>query len=361
MKALKLMVAAFAFVGATAQAATNQEIINHVSYNVILATYNDLAAQTANLKTAVDALAANPTQETLNTAQAAWRATRVPWESSEAFLFGPVDSLGIDPMLDTWPLNKLDLDAVLKSNRAITTDFVRALGTNLQGFHTIEYLLFGDGVSSNTKPVGALTPKQFEYLKATSTLLAEHAATLAYTWSTNHDPENPSAPGYVKVISQPGFDNQFYTSDRAVMEEFVQGMMGIVDEVANGKMSDPLGADIGSANMALVESPFAWNSLNDFTNNIRSVYSIYTGHYRTSKGPGVKALVERVDAALAARVEQDILNCMQLIQAIRPANGGDFGQAIFTPDGRARTQQAIDALNALHGVLESEVLPTLDM
>ncbi len=63
-------------------------------------------------------------------------------ESSEAFLFGPVDSLGIDPMLDTWPLNKLDLDNVLNSNRAITVDFVRALGTNVQGFHTIEYLLF---------------------------------------------------------------------------------------------------------------------------------------------------------------------------------------------------------------------------
>jgi len=361
MKALKMMAAAIAFVGAMAQAATNQEIINHVSYNVILATYNDLAAQTANLKTAVDALAANPNDATLKAAQDAWRAARIPWESSESFLFGPVDALGIDPMLDTWPLNKLDLDNVLRSNRPLTTDFVRALGTNLQGFHTIEYLLFGDGTSSNSKAVSAFNSKQFEYLRATSTLLAEHAAALAYAWSTNHDPENPSAPGYVKVISNPGFNNSFYTSDRAVMEEFVQGMMGIVDEVANGKMSDPMGANIGSANMALVESPFAWNSLNDFTNNIRSVYSIYTGHYRQNKGPGVKALVERVNPALAARVEQDILNCMQLIQAIRPANGGDFGQAIFTPDGRARTQQAIDALNALHGVLESEVLPTLDM
>ncbi|KYG69406.1 iron-regulated protein A precursor [Bdellovibrio bacteriovorus] len=361
MKALKLMAAALAFVGATAQAATNQEIINHVSYNVILATYNDLASQAANLNAAVNTLAANPTEANLAKAQDAWRATRIPWESSEAFLFGPVDSLGIDPLLDTWPLNILDLDSVLKSNRAITTDFVRALGTNLQGFHTIEYLLFGDGKSANTKPASALTAKQFEYLKATTALLAENTAYLANSWSKNYDPENPSAPGYVQVISNPGFDNPFYSSDRAVMEEFVQGMMGILDEVANGKMSDPMGADINSANMALVESPFSWNSLNDFTNNIRSVYSIYTGHYRSTKGPGVKALVERVDAALAARVEGEILNCMQLIQAIRPAGGGDFGQAIFTPDGRARAQKAIDALNALHATMENEVLPTLDM
>lgn len=356
-----LMALAFAFIGASAQAATNKEIINHVSYNVILATYNDLAGETAKLSAAVDALAANPTTETLTAAQDAWRAARIPWESSEAFLFGPVDSLGIDPMLDTWPLNKLDLDAVLKSNRAITKDFVRALGVNLQGFHTVEYLLFGEGKTSNNKPVDSLTQKQLEYAKAVAALLAEHTAYLAQAWTKNYDPENPSAPGYVTVISKPGVNNPFYSSERAVMEEFVQGMIGIADEVANGKISDPMGGDIGSANMALVESPFAWNSLNDFTHNVRSIYSIYTGHYRSSKGPGVKALVEKIDAALANRVEADILNCMNLIQAIRPAKGGDFGQAIQTKDGRQRAQAAIDALNALRETLESEVLPTLDM
>lgn len=361
MKALKLMIAAFAFIGATAQAATQQEIINHISYNVILATYQSLANQTAALRNSIETLAADPTQANLDNAQAAWRAARVPWETSESFLFGPVDSLGIDPMLDTWPLNKLDLDQVLQSNRVITTDFVRALGTNLQGFHTIEYLLFGDGVNSNTKSAGSLTTKQLEYLKATSTLLAQHTAELHHAWSTNYDPENSSLPGYVTVISRPGFDNQFYTSERAVMEEFVQGMMGIVDEVANGKIADPMGGDIGSANMALVESPFAWNSLNDFTNNIRSVLNIYTGQNLGSSGPGIKALVENVDPDLAARVEQQIIDCMNIIQAIRPANGGDFGQAIFTHDGRARAQAAIEALNALHATLESEVLPTLDM
>ena len=91
MKALKMMLAAVAFAGATAQAATNKEIINHVSYNVILATYNDLATKTAELSAAVDALAANTNQENLDKAQAAWRAARIPWESSESFLFGPVD------------------------------------------------------------------------------------------------------------------------------------------------------------------------------------------------------------------------------------------------------------------------------
>lgn len=354
-----LLVLALSF-GLSAQAASNKEIINNISHNVILATYNDLAATSAALKVAVEKLNANPTKETLEAAQKAWQETRVPWESSEAFLFGPVDALGIDPMLDTWPLNILDLDNVLRSSRPITVDFIRALGTNLQGFHTIEYLLFGDGVRQNTKPVASLTAKQKEYLLSTSAVLAVHAAELAYAWSHNYDPENPKAPGYVQIISNPSFNNPFYSSERAVMEEFVQGMMGILDEVANGKMADPLGADLRSADVTLVESPFSWNSLSDFQNNIRSVQSIYTGKYKNHVGPGVKDLVVRVNPSLAGRVESEIAKCIQLIGDIRPVTG-DFGAAIKDPAGRAKTQRAIDALNALHALMENEVLPTLDM
>lgn len=360
MKMMKALLVTLALSAGTAQAATNMEIIQHVSHNVILATYQDLAQTSATLAAVVEDLEKNPTQENLDKAQAAWRAARIPWESSEAFLFGPVDSLGIDPMIDTWPLNKLDLDRVMASPRELTVEFVRALGTNLQGFHTLEYILFGNGQTSNTRAASTLTKKELEYAKASSVLLAEYTAKLTYAWTNNYDPEIPTAPGYINMISQPGDSNHFYSTERAVMEELIQGMMGILDEVANGKMSDPLGANIGSANMALVESPFSWNSLNDFTNNIRSVYSIYTGHYRQNQGPGVRDLVARVDANLAAKVEQDILNAMQLIQAIRPAGGGDFGQAIFQPDGRQRTQAAIDALNELRNLMDSEVLPTID-
>ncbi|QDK44109.1 iron-regulated protein A precursor [Bdellovibrio sp. ZAP7] len=361
MKALKLMTAALALViGGQASAASNQEIITHVSYNVITATYVELAQATVSLKQAVDIFVQNPNEATLAQAQNAWRGARMPWEASEAFLFGPVDSLGIDPMLDTWPLNRLDLDAVLASGRTITPEMIRSLGTNLQGFHTIEYLLFGDGVHSNTKPISAFTAKQFEYLSSTAQVEMEHAAALAYAWTNRWNPEDASSPGYSAILAQPGWNNQFYTSDAAVLEELVKGMMAIADEVANGKIADPLGGDINSANMALVESPFSWNSLNDFTFNIRSIYSVYTGTYRTSQGPGVKALVERHDPQLAQQIEQHILGCMQLIQAIRPAGGGDFGQAIFTPDGRQRAQQAIQALNQLHAVLEQQVLPLVD-
>ena len=37
-----------------------------------------------------------------------WITAREPWETSEAFLFGPVADKGLDPNMDSWPL---DVDA----------------------------------------------------------------------------------------------------------------------------------------------------------------------------------------------------------------------------------------------------------
>ncbi|WP_413576955.1 imelysin family protein [Bdellovibrio sp. HCB290] len=361
MKNLKLMITAIAFVvGGQVFAASNQEIISHVSYNVIAATYVEFAHSTVSLKQAVDIFVQTPNESTLAQVQAAWRGARMPWESSEAFLFGPVDSLGIDPMLDTWPLNRQDLDSVLASSSPITTDMIRGLGTNLQGFHTLEYLLFGDGVHTNSRPLSQFTQRHFEYLQAAAQLEMEYAVALANSWTTHYNPEDASTPGYAVIFAQPGVSNPFYTSDAAVMEELVNGMIAIADEVANAKIAEPMGADINSANSGLIESPFSWNSLNDYTFNIRSIYSVYTGTYRTSKGPGVKAMVERHNPQLSQQIEQHILACMQLIQAIRPAGGGDLGQAILTVDGRQRATQAMQALNQLQNVLQSQVLPLVD-
>lgn len=347
-------------VGMTAQAASNKEIIENVAVNVITQTYKDLATRAAELKTQVDVFAAAPTEANLAAAQQAWRNARVPWEASEAFLFGPVEALGLDPMMDTWPLNKLDLDAVLASNRALTPEFVRGLGTNVQGFHTIEYLLFGDGVNGPNKPLAAFNAKQLQYLQATSTLLAEYTGRLAYAWTNNYDPEIPSAPGYMEIIRNPTMRNPIYTSERAVLEELIRGMMGIADEVGTGKMSDPMGGDASAANPALVESPFAWNSLTDFAYNIRSIKSVYTGAYGSTQGAGIRDFVAERNPAVAVKVDAKIDSCIAMILAISGPNNLDFRQAIFDPAGRARTNAAIAALGELHIMLQDEVLPLLD-
>lgn len=358
MKIMNLVLSTLLF-GAVASAATlEKQVIENVSKNVILQTYKDLSDRSTDLLTAVKNLEAKRTQANLLNAQNAWVAARAPWEASESFLYGPVDSLGIDPMIDTWPLSRIDLDSVLHSGNTINADFVRNLGVNLQGFHTLEYLLFGDGINTNTKDVASFTQAQFDYLIATAVLQAEYTQKLHYAWTTQADPDDASLPGYIDVISKPGFDNPIYSSEQAVMFEYVNGILGILDEVANGKMSDPLGGDIAHANVELVESPYSWNSLLDFEDNIRSVYNVYTGSYGGSKkGPGLKEVIAQTNPELANRVEARILQAMTKIKAVGGNNNTPFNKAILDAQGRALTTEAINDLNGLFQLVESEVLP----
>lgn len=131
-----------------------QAVVDQFVDNVALPTYADLATANANLYKAVSTLQANPTNANFETACNAWLNARRPWETSEAFLFGPVAELGLDPNMDSWPLDQVGIANLMKSenwkefewsgdydedNEAIEA------AQSLRGFHTLEFLLFKDG------------------------------------------------------------------------------------------------------------------------------------------------------------------------------------------------------------------------
>lgn len=341
-------------------ASSRSEVIANVSRNVILRTYEDFATSTAELKRTIDAVVANPTQANLEAAQNAWKLSRRSFELSEGFLFGPMDALGIDPMIDTWPLNLVDLKLILSGTVTIDTDFVRSLETALQGFHAIEYLLFGEGLVSNTKDIAQLTEREKHYLRAASELLVEHVSLLLYAWTKNYDPENPSSWPYIDVISRPGVDNPAYTTDEAVIQELVGGIAGLVTELGTAKLADPMGKTPEEADPRLEESPFSWNSINDFTHNVESVLNVYTGsHGGVKKGPGLEELVEKVNPTLAGRAKQRMLHCLHLVKSIPGPDGLSFGRAIRDLEGRKRIVNAIEALAELQAILENEIAPAV--
>lgn len=130
---------------------------------VVLPTYKDLAEANTALHVAVQQLKANPSSATFETAAKAWMTARQPWEMSEAFLFGPVDELGLDPNMDSWPLDQDAIKNVLKSGDFSGMDWEGdyegedeggsmsqhaeeiAEAQSIRGFHTLEFLLFKNG------------------------------------------------------------------------------------------------------------------------------------------------------------------------------------------------------------------------
>ncbi len=320
-------------------------IVDDFADEVVNATYTLLADRTAALDAAVQALAADPTVATLDAARQAWAAAREPWEASEGFLFGPVDSLGLDPALDSWPVDRSALDNVLAGNDELDRAFVAGLDTTLRGFHTAEYLLFG--IDSGKLPED-FDQREFDYLTSVSALLAESAARLADSWSTGVDGGDP----YSDVFKGAG-SNATYPSRTSAAEEIVRGMIGIADEVANGKIADPF----DQQDTTLVESQFSFNSLSDFKNNIRSIRNAFTGDAEVAgtTGTGIDEFVASVDAELGDRLVQEIDAALAALDAIPEP----FRDAITDPGAADEITAAQEAIRTVQTTLEGEILPLI--
>lgn len=122
--------------------------------DVVLPTYSDLKDRVATLYDKVDALAKKPTNQAFKDACDAWISAREPWEKSEAFLFGPVADQGLDPNMDSWPLDQAAIVNILNSGDYSQMEWsgdysedseAISAAQNVRGFHTLEFLLFKDG------------------------------------------------------------------------------------------------------------------------------------------------------------------------------------------------------------------------
>lgn len=140
------------------QHADDDEMENIVSTyvdQVVLPTYADLVNKTAALRQAILVLSNQPSSANFKAAADRWIEAREPWETSEAFLFGPVADLGLDPNMDSWPLDVDAIKGVMESGNI--EELIKWEGEydeenedieaaqNVRGFHTLELLLFKDG------------------------------------------------------------------------------------------------------------------------------------------------------------------------------------------------------------------------
>ncbi len=313
------------------------EILADYADVVVVADYHELEEKAHELKTAVDSFFQTSSQQNIDAACDAWKAARVPWEMSEAFLFGPVSFLSLDPSLDSWPLDEAQLQEVLDSQFELTPEFIRdGLGYSLRGFHTIEFLLFRDG---NPRNAADVTQREKEYLIAVTQVLFEDTETLHNEW---HD-------GFRDEFVNAGNSGSRYSSQVQAVQEIIEGIIVIADEVGNGKIGDPyLTKDVLS-----VESQFSWNSLTDFKNNIQGIENAYTGMLPGGPdGKGIDDYVKEKNQSLDTRVRQEITAAYDAINNIPEP----FRNNLYAD---AQIQAAIDACNTLMNTFQQDVKPLI--
>ncbi|MDE7473999.1 MAG: peptidase M75, partial [Duncaniella sp.] len=135
-----------------------QDIVDTYVDAVVVPTYKSLKEKNAALYQTVVNFKNSPSDANFAPACNAWLEAREPWEKSEAFLFGPVDALGLDPNMDSWPLDQDNIVQILNSGNYDDLNWsegdddatIEAV-QSVRGFHTLEFLLFKDGQPRKVK------------------------------------------------------------------------------------------------------------------------------------------------------------------------------------------------------------------
>lgn len=336
-------------------------IITQYVNGVVVPTYKSLADEANELAALCQQLRDNPTQSKVQECCNKWISARKYWELSEAFLFGAAADYNIDPHIDSWPLQKSQLDNILNNSALIAAldedgagaDAFATLGYGLLGFHAVEYVLFRDGAARN---VSDISERELIYNAAVAQDLANQTVRLEASWAGMNNISSAKRAQLEDYELEPTFNygenmidagkagNSLYKTQLAAMEQILTGASDISDEVGNTKITDP----VNSGNVLDVESWYSWNSIADFTDNIRSVRNAYFGSLDGSvNNNSMAAYMNKVNATLDGNVRTAIDNALKEVSNM-PA---PFRNHL----SKSETQKAVDACNNLLDALDAVI------
>ena len=401
-----LRVAAFALAAATSglaigsahAAADPAAIVKHYA-EIAHAKFSDSLDAAKALDAAVDALIANPGDETLKAAREAWLKSRVPYQQTEAYRFGNPLVDDWEGKVNAWPLDeglidyvdasygtesdenalfvgnvianpKLEIGGKAIDATTITPAVLQELheageveANVATGYHAIEFLLWGQDLNGTGKGAGNRPASDYDkaactngncdrraaYLKAASSLLVTDLEEMVKAWAADGDATK-------NVTADP----------KAGITAMLTGMGSLsYGELAGERMKLGL----------LLHDPeeehdcFSDNTHNSHYYDVVGIQTVYTGEYTRPDGskltgPSLSELVAEKDTALDTEMRGKLDASHTAFKALvdRAEGGEAYDQMIGegNEEGNKVVQTAVDSLIDQTKTIE-RVIGSLDL
>ena len=281
------------------QEAYLRKVLENLVSNVIVPTYTKLADDVEDLEKTLNGLTvATITQTQIDKACADFKNARLNWERSEAFLGGAASDFSIDPTIDSWPLDRAELLDYFKGGMTAEIEDE----SSILGFHALEFILFRNGQNRKVSELqGNDTYTNYEnvsgadelkYAQQVCRLLKERCFQLQVAWEGEKNASRVSVVkaaglGYttangltygenLALAGISGSKSTFPTLQAAIAQVLSNdegSCVTIGNEVGTAKIANPFSA----GDIAYVESPYSYNSIADFRDNIRSIRNVWLG------------------------------------------------------------------------------------
>lgn len=366
------------------QVSTPDAVLTHYS-DIALATYEDSLTTAQTLQTAINTLLDNPTEANLQAAKDAWKASRVPYQQSEAYRFGNAIVDDWEGRVNAWPLDEglidyvdsgygsdsdenpfytanivanktlkvggvtVDASTIDKKLLAETLHEIDDVEANVAtGYHAIEFLLWGQDLNgtnpgAGNRPVtdfdlnnctGGNCDRRRDYLSAATDLLIDDLKEMVGNWTAN---------------------------GAARADLMAKGPQGGLSTILTGMGSLSYGELAGERTklgLMLHDPEEEHDCFSDNTHwshyyDAKGIQNVYLGEYSrvdgsVLKGPSLSALVNaaapQVDAALRAKLNETDAAMKVMADTAEAGNPFDVLIGENNPKGNQIVQDAVDAL-----------------
>ncbi|OYW93222.1 MAG: peptidase, partial [Pseudomonadales bacterium 32-61-5] len=347
-----------------------QAVVSHYA-DMAHAIFSDAHTTALQLQEAIDALLASPSDETLQTAKAAWLAARVPYMQSEVFRFGNPVVDEWEGQLNAWPLDEgmidyvegdyqhalgnpgataniianqqlqigedsIDVSEITGELLASLNELAGSEANVATGYHAIEFLLWGQDLNgteagAGTRPAsdylegegctGGNCDRRRAYLKAATDLLVSDLEEMVGEWAPG------TAGNYRASLESESAENG--------LRKMFFGMGSLsLGELAGERMKVALEANSPEDE----HDCFSDNTHNSHYFNARGIRNVYLGEYQrvdgsTLSGPSLASLVDGIDPEVNVTLKTDLETTDAKLQVlvVSAENGEAFDQLI-APD-----------------------------
>ena len=359
-------------------------VINHYA-DLALAAYSDALSEARELRGQIDALLAQPNEQTLAAARQAWRDARVPYMQTEVFRFGNAVVDEWEGQVNAWPLDEGLIDYVADDYQAVMgnpgaraniiasqslkigeqqldlseldADLLASLnelgGSEVNvatGYHAIEFLLWGQDLNGTDAGAGERPATDFatgeaatgghndrrrDYLTVVTDLLIRDLEAMVAEWQPDQD-------NYRADLAADSVENG--------LRKMLFGMGSLsLGELAGERMKVALAAHSPEDE----HDCFSDNTHFSHFYNAKGIENVYLGEYQrvngdTLSGPSLSDLVATSEPQLDEALKADLDASEAALQALvdSAASGVHFDQLIApgNAEGAAIVNGAIDAL-----------------
>ncbi|MBA1272313.1 imelysin family protein [Stutzerimonas azotifigens] len=381
---------------AQAAAQPDQEAIKAVVLHyaeLAHATFSDAHSTAVDLQKAVEALLADPTEDTLQAARKAWVAARVPYMQTEVFRFGNTVVDDWEGQVNAWPLDEglidyvaddyqhalgnpgaqaniianreiqvgedvIDVNEITAEKLASLNELGGSEANVATGYHAIEFLLWGQDLNGTAPGAGERPATDYvegdgctggncdrrrTYLKAATDLLVSDLEEMVGQWA-------------------PGQDNYRATLESEQPENGLRKMLFGMGSLSLGELAGERMKVALEANSTEDEHDcFSDNTHNSHFYNGKGIRNVYLGEYRrvdgsTLSGASLASLVNAANPEVDKTLQADLEDTEAKLQALVTSaeNGEAFDQLIAAEntEGQEKVRDAIAALVKQTGSIE---------